>query len=218
MTTLPQTTNVRLPRPMGGGIQLAGAGGALAAAGGGQQTQQGASEVWRVIRSHIWMILIVSLIVAPLAGYGAHIFLRAKYPKYTAVGVIQVQPQIKYSEILKDQSNAEPATVALEIRTHAKRIENDSWLTKVLQNPNSEVRKTKWFGQFGGDLRKAKLDFQDNLSVTPLQDTKLVKVEFTYSEPADTKTIVQDLVQTYLTSRSDRRSTRCSTVRRCSTR
>src|SRR5256885_14349928 len=107
MTTLPQTTNVRLPRPMGGGIQLAGAGGALATAGAGQQTQQGASEVWRVIRSHIWMILIVSLIVAPLAGCRADIFLRAKYPKYMAVVGYSVPAQPSGFQALLHHDNHE---------------------------------------------------------------------------------------------------------------
>src|SRR5437764_1269242 len=50
----------------------------------------------------------------------------------------------------------------------------------------------------GGSRPPRRADFDDNLTVTPLQDTKLVKVEFTYSVPKDCKTIVYDLVSTYL--------------------
>src|SRR4051794_12859048 len=101
MTTLPQTTNVRLPRPMPGGMQLAGpagGGGGLAHAVA-PATQQGASEIWRVIRGHIWMIVIVSCFLAPAAGYGANYLLAKYYPRYTAAGFIQVQPPPKPSAV-----------------------------------------------------------------------------------------------------------------------
>ena len=85
MTTLPQTTNVRLPRPMNGAIQVAAPGGGLVAGGGGAAaSQQGASDVWRVIRTHIWLILIVTCIIAPAAGYGVNFFLARNYPRYTS--------------------------------------------------------------------------------------------------------------------------------------
>ena len=77
-------------------------------------------------------------------------------------------------------------------------LKTEGLLTKVLTDVNSDVRKTQWFNQFNGDIAKAKADFEKNLSVSPLQDTKLVRVEFTYSKPDDCKTIVQNLVATHL--------------------
>src|SRR4051794_13159549 len=100
MTTLPQTTNVRLPRPSSGAIQLAGQH-ALAAPREAAAQQAGASEVWRIIRSHIWMILIVTCIIAPVAGYGVNYFLGKYYPKYTAVGWIEVKPMGQPSQMNK---------------------------------------------------------------------------------------------------------------------
>ena len=84
MTTLPQTTNVRLPRPASGQMQIAGPGGGLAAANAGGNTQQGASDAWRVIRTHIWLILIVTCIIAPAAGYGVNYYLAKEFPRYTS--------------------------------------------------------------------------------------------------------------------------------------
>ena len=52
--------------------------------------------------------------------------------------------------------------------------------------------------QFNNNIPKAKADFEDCLSVTPMQDTSLVKVEFTYSDPEDCRTIVFDLISTHL--------------------
>jgi capsular exopolysaccharide synthesis family protein len=207
MTTLPQTTNVRLPRPASGGIQIAQAGGGgLALGGGGAGTGQGSNEIWRVIRAHIWMILLVTLVIAPAAGYGVNTLLARKYPRYTAAGYIQVQPQMTASTAVKGPEMADPSQVALEIRTQAQALRTDELFSKMLQRSEAaptddgvdRVRDTQWFRQFNGDLSKARADFEENLAVTPLQDTKLVKIEFTYAVPRDCKTIVYDLVSTYL--------------------
>lgn len=218
MTTLPQTTNVRMPR-QAGGIQLAQpGGGGLAVGGGGAGAVHGGNDVWRVIRAHLWLILIVTCVIAPATGFGINKFLEVKYPRYTAAGYIQVQPQVVNDSPIKGPSMADPSTVALEIRTQAQVLRTDAMFSKMLQRSEAaaaasgsdedgtrlpRVRDTKWFGQFKGDISKAKLDFEENLSVTPLQDTKLIKVEFTYSEPEDCKTIVYDLVSTYLAEQQE---------------
>jgi len=198
MTTLPQTTNVRLPRPSSGAIQLAGQG-ALGAPRDAAANSQGANEIWRVIRSHIWMILIVTCIIAPAAGLGVNYLLLKYAPRYTAVGLIEVKPTAQPSTVQKgDLPTSDPASVALEIRTQAAILRSESLFTGVLRNQNSEVRQTKWFRQFNNDFAKAKQDFEDSLTVTPLQDTKLVKIEFTYSDPDDCKTIVRELVDAHI--------------------
>ena len=198
MTTLPQTTNVRLPRPSSGAIQIGGQG-ALGAPRDPATQQQGANEIWRVIRGHIWMILIVTCIISPVAGYGVNYFLLKYYPRYTAAGFIQVLPPPQPSRwVTGDLPPNDSASIALEIRTQAQILRTESLLTRVLTNQNLEVRQTRWFQQFNNNLARAKQDFEDCLTVTPLQDTKLVKIEFTYSEPADCKTIVRELVDTHI--------------------
>jgi capsular exopolysaccharide synthesis family protein len=185
---------------MNGAIQVAAPGGGLVAGGGGAgATQQGASDVWRVIRTHIWLILIVTCIIAPAAGYGVNFFLAKNYPRYTSTALIEVQPKVQMREFRDGNMPAtDPATTALEIRTQAAILRSESLLTKVLQNANSEVRRTQWFAQFNNNIARAKADFEDSLTVTPVQDTKLVKVEFTYSKPEDCRAIVFDLISTHL--------------------
>ena len=77
MTTLPQTTNIRLPRPMQGGMQLAqgGHGGAL-----GAPNPQGSNDVWRVIRANLWWMLIVVCVLAPVTGFGVNEVLKRRFP------------------------------------------------------------------------------------------------------------------------------------------
>ncbi|MDB5319525.1 MAG: hypothetical protein JWN40_1156 [Phycisphaerales bacterium] len=200
MTTLPQTTNVRLPRPVNGAMQVATPGGGGLVAGGALgATQQGSSDAWRVIRTHIWLILIVTCIISPLAGFGVNFLLARNYPRYTSTALIEVQPKVQALEYTTGRIPVtDPATTALEIRTQAAILRSEALLTKVLQNANSEVRRTMWFAQFNNNIAAAKADFEDSLSVTPIQDTKLVKVEFTYSEPKDCRAIVFDLISTHL--------------------
>jgi capsular exopolysaccharide synthesis family protein len=185
----------------GGGMQLAqggaAGGGALAQAGGGQGG--GGTDVWRVIRSNLWWILVVVCVLSPAVGFGVNEFLKRKFPKYTATGVIEVQDRVDASMLLqKTPSATDVANVGLEIRTQAKKLTAEGLKIKILTNANSEIRnKTRWFRQFK-DIAEAKQDFEDNLRVVPLQDTKLVQIDFTNSSPDDCRTIVQELVSTHL--------------------
>jgi capsular exopolysaccharide synthesis family protein len=181
-------------------MQLAqgGPGGALGALGA--QAQTGGTDVWRVIRANLWWMLIVVLVFAPITGWGINWVLARKFPRYTARGIIEVQDRVDPGQIVKGgfSPNSDVATIALEIRTQAKKLQAESLLIKVLQNPNSEIRKTRWFRQFNNDIARAKADFEDKLSVVPLSDTKLVSIEFTDMIPQDCRDIVYDLVATHL--------------------
>ena len=200
MTTLPQTQNVRLPRPAQGAMQVAGPGGALGQFAGAQaNTAQAGNEAWRVIRAYIWMIILIAGILAPCAGLVANYYLGKYYPKYTSEALIEVRPAMDPGDVkVAKQAVADPANTALEIRTQAQYLRQESLLTRLLTNPNGEIRKTQWFKEFNGDIRRAKAEFEENLSVDPIADTKLVRVRFTYSIPEDCKTVVQDLVSTHL--------------------
>src|SRR5688572_5367168 len=109
MTTLPQTTPLRLPRPAGGGAMTipggapAMAGSQMGAAGGGMT----AGDVWRVIRSNIWLIILF-LIVGGVAGYFVNRHLERYYSRYTATGYIQVNVKTGFDPlkgVLTDNSS-----------------------------------------------------------------------------------------------------------------
>src|SRR5437868_1702481 len=85
MTTLPQTTNIRVPRPAGGGLAVPGAmGGGVAAAAG-----MTAGDVWRVIRAHIPLIIFALFLGAGI-GLGANYYCSRHYSRYTATGLVQI--------------------------------------------------------------------------------------------------------------------------------
>ena len=84
MTTVPTTTPMRLPRPVPQQTPLA-LGGPVAAQPGGGFQMTGA-DVWRVIRSNLWLI-VAMLIISGIGGYGIFRFLDAKFQNYTAYGI-----------------------------------------------------------------------------------------------------------------------------------
>ena len=86
MTTLPTTTPMRLPRPV---PQTPLALGGPPAAPQASGIQMSGADVWRVIRSNLWLILAM-LIISAIGGFGLCKFLDAKYKNYTAYGYCQV--------------------------------------------------------------------------------------------------------------------------------
>src|SRR5688500_7486018 len=110
MTTLPQTTSMRLPRPSNGAaITMTGPVGPAAASG---------AAGTRVIRPNLW--LIVGLLVVSLAaGIGLYVYLLQKHSSYTAKGYIQIQPVAQFELGRSNQPEINQQTLAIEQRTHA---------------------------------------------------------------------------------------------------
>ena len=205
MTTLPQTTAIRLPRPAGQ-MQLASANGGtpmMGSAGGGSAAMSG-GDVWRVIRTNIWLILFM-LVFSGGAGWGVNEFLGKKYPHFTTAGYIGVQPNTIDPLIRKsNDQGGDPAVVTLEQKTQAALLRSDTLLTQVLLNDSSETRKTTWFKKFNNNIPAAKEDFLDNYTVTPITDTRLVKIEFTTSIPRDCQTIVKEIGSVHIAAEVER--------------
>src|SRR5258706_1283925 len=205
MTTLPQTTTIRLPRPAGT-MQLAPSGvpgPVLAGVPAGGAAGMSSGDLWRVLRNHIWLILAI-LVISVVAGFGAFKLLVTYYPLYTATGYIQVQPNTRDVMNPNRNDSTEPGVLSIEQKTQAALLKSDSLLTKVLKNEGSELRNTSWFKKFNGDTAAAKDDFLDNYSVTPLAETRLGKVEFTYSDARACQTVVKEMCTQHIADESER--------------
>src|SRR5689334_1315911 len=81
MTTLPTTTPIRLPRPAGA-TPLALPGTLVGAQGGANAFQMNGADVWRVIRSNIWLILAM-LVLSTGAGFVLNWYLNKYHSSYT---------------------------------------------------------------------------------------------------------------------------------------
>jgi capsular exopolysaccharide synthesis family protein len=227
MTTLPQTTSIRLPRPNQPGTlampaQVAGVHPSHAPQGFGMT----GGDVWRVLRANAWLI-IITLIVSIAAGVAINYFLAKKFPRFTAIGFIQIQPIRGYNPMLSEQPQLDTSALNIEGRTQAQLLKHDKLFTDVLTDPNSPIRETTWFKQFmveakqvsGGtkmvpDLTAAKEDLQDNFQVAPIADSKLMQVAMSYSVPKDCVTVMEALVNRHLINQrqinNDKQSNRTS--------
>lgn len=195
MTTLPQTTTIRLPRPAGSG-QLSfpyAPPAAMAPAGGLQMTS---ADVWRVLRANFWLIT-VFLVLSVGAGYGTYRLLLKYMPLYTAIGYVQVQNQY-IEDPMKDRTiSLNQQELQVELKTHAQLLRNEALWSEALKNPLAPIRETSWFRSFP-DTTQAKKNLKKRFRAVPVTDTKLLMVQMTCPNPADAKLIVQDLVNLHL--------------------
>ncbi len=200
MTTLPQTTTVRLPRPASASqISIPGAPGMPVlhqAAGPAQMT---GADVWRIIRSNMWMIAIF-VIAAGIGGFFLNRYLKQNHPRYTATGLLQILPQVNYDPLKPERSSSVTFNLQeleIEQRTQTQFLKSEELLSDVLQTQNSEIRKTAWYNQFPNS-EAAKQDLMDNFRVSPVPDSKLITVSMTCRVPTESKIIIEELVRRHL--------------------
>src|SRR5581483_7114840 len=118
MTTLPQTTPIRLPRAPGAG-PLTVPGTLLPGAPAMPAPAMTGADVWRVIRSNFWLIVLF-LVLSGGAGYGLNVWLLKYSPRYTATAYMQVEPKVDIDPLKPDQTWVDMQSVGLEQRTQAQ--------------------------------------------------------------------------------------------------
>jgi succinoglycan biosynthesis transport protein ExoP len=196
MTTLPQTTPMRLPRPAGGGQITIPSGPPAAAlgmpAGGPQMT---ASDVWRVFRSNLWLIALM-VVVAAVIGYFVNSYLAKHYPKYTAPALVRVQLPSEVFSNNADEGSVLPQTLEVEVKRQALGLRQPQLMLDVLTN-SDRVRQTDWFKGFNNDIAEAKENLLQNFAVSPMLNSGLISVEMTDRHPKDARVIVEEVVKRY---------------------
>lgn len=194
MTTLPQPNASRLPQA-GGSPPVMIQSSAQAGLTHSAAPPMTGADAWRVIRSNLWLI-IAMLVVSGVAGYATHLLLAKYYPRYVGQGLLQIQPGVV--DIRKgDPAPLDRSIVELEQRTQVSLLKTETLISNVVKN-SDRLRETEWFRQFGNDTARAKKDLDDRISVSPIADTKLILVTFSWSNPKDCKTVVQEMVEEHL--------------------
>jgi capsular exopolysaccharide synthesis family protein len=217
MTTLPQTAQVRLPRPAGVPAAPVGYNG-NGHGGPGPNGQGGASsmtpgDVWRVLRGNLWLIF-AFLFASAIGGYVANDYLARYHSRYTAHGLVGIQAPTAYNPLTRsNEAMGDWPGLAIEQRTQATLIKNEALFTRVLQNPSSEIRNTSWYHSFEVPVKDptgtistvfdsvaAKTSLDESFSAIPFDQTNLIDVSMTYSSPRDARDIVESVVGQHLKS------------------
>ena len=208
MTTLPQTATVRLPRPGFSSLPVTTS---IASAGavGHAQAQAGftmsGSDAWRVIRSNFWLIILF-LVVSAGTGYGINYWLNKYHPRYTAEGKVVIPGMFEPNEegTLRASNDFNVQALPLQIRLHTTMMNDPALITKVLQNPNDEIRTTPWFKR-QPTIQEAKANLADGaLQVTSSPDSPLIVVSMTDSDPKSCQVVVQSFVDQYIKDQQEK--------------
>ncbi|MGE5609907.1 MAG: Wzz/FepE/Etk N-terminal domain-containing protein, partial [Bacillota bacterium] len=184
MTTLPQTTTVRLPQNAVSSVP-GGAYPPAAAINGTSTFQMTGADVWRVIRANLWLIIILSLLGGAVGYVGYRVRL-ATHPSYTATGLLEVRTEILTDPVtdkIRDMSDTRITTLA---RTQAEILRSPEILSKALTNDT--IRTTEWFkafvrkdekGKEQPDPVEAKKDLEKSFGAYVVPDTAIVRVSMT---------------------------------------
>jgi len=207
MTTLPQTAAIRLPRP---GLSSLPVTATIPAAAVGHAPAQpsfsmSGSDAWRVIRSNLWLIILF-LIVSAGAGYGVNYWLNKYHPHYTAEGKVVIPGMFESNEegVLHASNDFNVSSLPLQIRLHTTMMNDPALITKVLSNPNDEIRTTSWFKRHA-TIQEAKADLADGeLQVTSSPDSPLIVVSMTDSDPKSCQVLVQSFVDQYIKDQQEK--------------
>jgi polysaccharide biosynthesis transport protein len=206
MTTLPQAAALRLPRPAFSNVPVpviptAGAVGLSQQSSGSAMT---GADIWRVIRSNLWLILLM-LIVGAAAGYGINYWLLRYHPRYTAEGKVLVLGTVEDTEagLMRETDHLDAVSLPMEVRLHQSMLKDSALINKVLQDPNNDIRNLPWFRSFSS-IQDAKQDLADNLDVASSPDSRLIDVSMTYSDPKSCQVIVQSIVDQYIKDQQEK--------------
>jgi polysaccharide biosynthesis transport protein len=211
MTTLPQTTGIRLPRPAGaappmvaGGPMHLAHGGSAAAAGAGMT----AADIWRVLRANTWLIVIL-MFVAAVIGFLVNLYLAKYYSRFTSSALVEVMPKSSRDTLMsKAQEYTDWTGVAMTQRSQAQVLQHEGLFSRVLGNPNSAIRqKTNWFKQFVTktpdgkpipDVAAAKAELVARFTAAAIPESTLIRVDFSCPDPEDSRVIVEEVIQQFL--------------------
>ena len=218
MTTLPQSTSIRLPRnPSGPGQQLAIP--AYTATGGQPppppQSGMTMADIWRVIRANVWLI-VVMVILSGAAGFGIYRYLRVTSPRYTSVATVAIDNQSAYDPLQVYRPERAPYELVVQTTNQANRLMSEGLWADVISSTDS-IRATDWYQsleQQAKDRQNSKLNdylgggtsaaslaresLESNFRALPVADSPLIRVEMSTRKPEDAQLIVQQIVNTYI--------------------
>ena len=192
MTTLPQTTPIRLPR-VAGPSHLAvpsGPSAGVAAAPGVQMTP---ADVWRVIRSNLWLIVLM-VAVSAVGGYFLNGYLAKHFSAYSSYALIRIRP-LQPSDPLHGTVAFDQPLEVLQA-TQAQMIKSDGLIDDVLKDGDNPIRQTDWWRvQCEGDPQKAHELLAEHLSVEPQIGSELIRVAVTTPGRTDAPVLVNSIVE-----------------------
>jgi capsular exopolysaccharide synthesis family protein len=168
------------------------------------------ADILRVLRrSLIWIVL--SVVLAGAIGTTLYYWQLKTNPRYRAEGTLFLNRQFR--EMPGDKGGMFPMdmdyNLAVEQRTQVSMLMQPKLWDDELANDQSPIRDTDWYHEFERQVasRKevdttpgllARNDLAQNFRVSPVAETKLVRVTMEARVPEDAKTIIESIVGTHI--------------------
>jgi succinoglycan biosynthesis transport protein ExoP len=203
MTTLPQTTPIRLPRA-GTSSQLAVPVASAPMAGGTPQPgfSMTGGDIWRVICANAWLIALFVALSA-VAGYFANDYLEKHDSTYTASGTIRILPA-QSPDPIRPAPPTDAMTLEIEKATETQRFRSELLVDDLMKDLDNPIRQTNWWKvTCGKDPEKAHELLSLNLGVDPMPGSQLMKISFTAADKADTPVLVTAVVDRAIRDQRD---------------
>ncbi len=217
MTTLPTTSSIRLPRSGGPGGQMM----SMPAAAIGpvaipqQQPLLTPSDVLRVLRRNlIWII--VGVIVSGGIGAGLFYWQKKTNPRYRAEATLVLNRQFREtSENATGRIDITPDyNLVVEQRTQVSMLMQPKLWDDVLAMEGNPLRETDWFQQFEREVAArreadttaailARNELANSFKVTPIAETKLVRVMMETRKPEDAVAVINSIVGAHIHNQED---------------
>ena len=158
-------------------------------------------EIMGILRRHLWMILIFTILGTILGG-GAWFLCNRYVPKYTSVRAINVDPPIEEDPIPKTITGQQPnKDIYYQFRfTKASLVKQQNMLEELLRQ--DKIRATEWFRK-QKDIDHAYKDLEDNLGASAPRDNNYILVSMSCGSATEAKTIVDEMVRIFLAQQRD---------------
>jgi len=156
-----------------------------------------AGDVWRIIRRHLGLLVLVWVLVMVLTAAGTYIWLKY-WPSWTATAYIRVEsplPERPFGAwedrmLAKDQ-------IERALRDQAMMIKSITVLQRAIEDDRIRRLTSWWSREVGADPTEALLTLQEDLVASPLRDSTIIQVRYSTRNPDDAPIIVNTVVEHY---------------------
>ena len=187
MTSVPVTTQERIPIPVSPASRGASGGGAYSL-----------SDVLRVLKQRIFLILFIWIFISG-AGVGGTLYLNKNHQLYRGVALVQVESPHPPTPMQWTNVNYPPDLLDRWVNDEIVRITNTRVLQRTLQVP--VVRETQWYAKKAAEdpaLLAILDELADDLQVDQIPRSNFIRVMMTTQRRVDAPAIINTVLDRYL--------------------
>lgn len=152
-------------------------------------------EVLGILRRHIFLIIICTT-MGLFAGGGIWKLLQNHSPKYTAKTYIQVLSPVPTDPMTIGAAQLQKDILYNHRQSIANLIKQQSTLQELVAR--DDVKKTKWFREKEGSIRKAIRNLDRHFGAFAHRDSEFVEISMTCSDAGEAAEIVNQMLDLFL--------------------